>query len=131
MVYIIISYILYWDCMLPLLIATVVDSLFFIASIVVACVVGRPVSFLDCSAFPNEGNTSAFIYSLFASVQHSTADVFQWVDPSKASCYELKSVWGLSIATSILFFMSAVAVICLWKRLKGGADQRPKLPYSD
>ncbi|KAL7927268.1 hypothetical protein ACQKWADRAFT_327152 [Trichoderma austrokoningii] len=128
MVYIIISYILYWDHMLPLLIATVVDSLFFIASIVVACVVGRPVSFLNCSAFPNKGNTSAFIYSLFANVQHSSADIFQWVDPSKTSCFELKSVWGLSIATTILFFMSAVSVICLWKRIKGGSDQRSKSP---
>ncbi|PNP48149.1 hypothetical protein TGAMA5MH_00806 [Trichoderma gamsii] len=125
MVYIIISYILYWDHMLPLLIATAADGLCFIASIVVACVVGRPVSYLNCSAFPQQGNTGAFIYSLFANVKHSSSDVFQWAAPSKASCYEIKAVWGLSIATSILFFMSAVAAICLWRRIKGGTD-RPR-----
>ncbi|RFU73697.1 membrane-associating domain-containing [Trichoderma arundinaceum] len=125
MAYIVISYILYWDHMLPLLIATAADGLCFVASIVVACVLGRPVSYLNCNAFPKKGNTGNFIYSLFANVKHSSSDTFRWVDPSKASCYEIKAIWGLSIATSILFFMSAVAAICLWKRIKGGAD-RPR-----
>ncbi|KAL7904043.1 hypothetical protein GGI35DRAFT_490830 [Trichoderma velutinum] len=119
-VYIIISYILYWDHMLPLLVATAADGLCFIASIIVACVLGRPVSYLNCSAFPKKGNTGNFIYSLFANVKHSSSNTFEWVDPSKTSCYEIKAIWGLSIATSILFFMSAVAAICLWKRVKGG-----------
>ncbi|PKK44760.1 hypothetical protein CI102_10949 [Trichoderma harzianum] len=119
-VYILISYILYWDHMLPLLVATAADTLCFIASIIVACVLGRPVSYLNCSAFPKKGNTGNFIYSLFANVKHSSSNTFEWVDPSKTSCYEIKAIWGLSIATSILFFMSAVAAICLWKRVKGG-----------
>ncbi|KAH6608865.1 membrane-associating domain-containing [Trichoderma cornu-damae] len=124
-VYIIISYILYWDHMLPLLIATAADGLCFIASVVVACVLGRPVSYLNCGALPKEGTTGNFIYSLFANVEHASSDSFRWADPSKASCYEVKAIWGLSIATSILFFMSAAAAICLWKRIKGGAD-RPR-----
>ena len=41
--YIAISYILYWDSMLPLLIATGADSMILIACIVVACTVGKPV----------------------------------------------------------------------------------------
>ncbi|KAJ2974124.1 hypothetical protein NQ176_g6226 [Zarea fungicola] len=39
-VYVIISYILYWDSLLPLLIGTAADFLCLIAGIVVACVVG-------------------------------------------------------------------------------------------
>ncbi|KAL7793154.1 hypothetical protein V8C37DRAFT_409630 [Trichoderma ceciliae] len=124
MVYIVITYILYWDHMLPLLIATLADCLCFIASIVVACVLGRPVSYLNCNAFPRKGNTGNFIYSLFANVKHASSDSFQWVDPGKTSCYEIKAIWGLSIATSILFFMSAVAAICLWRRVKGGYSCR-------
>ncbi|KAL7929415.1 hypothetical protein V8C35DRAFT_284376 [Trichoderma chlorosporum] len=124
-VYIVISYILYWDHMLPLLVATAADGLCFIASIIVACVLGRPVSYLNCNAFPSKGNTGNFIYSLFANVKHASSDTFEWADPSKTSCYEIKAIWGLSIATSILFFMSAVAAICLWKRVKGGAE-RPR-----
>ncbi|TQS31443.1 hypothetical protein Golomagni_08274, partial [Golovinomyces magnicellulatus] len=41
-VYIVISYILYLDSMLPLLIATAADFLCLIAGIAVACVVGKP-----------------------------------------------------------------------------------------
>jgi hypothetical protein len=125
MVYIIISYILYWDHLLPLLIATAADAMCFIASIIVACVLGKPASYLNCNAFPSKGSTGNFIYSLFANVKHASSDTFEWVDPSKESCYEIKAIWGLSVATSILFFMSAVAAICLWKRIKGAAG-RPR-----
>ncbi|KAK5992609.1 hypothetical protein PT974_06023 [Cladobotryum mycophilum] len=127
MVYIAITYILYWDHMLPLLIATAADGLCFIASTVVACVVGKPVSYLSCEKFPSKGNTATFIYSLFVNVKKVTANEYEWVDPSKTSCYELKAVWGFSIATSIMFFMSAITCICLWKRIKGNADRPQKL----
>lgn len=126
MVYIIITYILYWDQMLPLLIATAADGLCFIASIVVACVVGKPVSYLTCEAFPKKGNTGNFVHSLFNNVKKVNSNKFEWVDPSRKSCLEIKAIWGLSIATSILFFMSAIAAVCLWKRIKGSSDRRPK-----
>lgn len=123
--YIAISYILYWDYMLPLLIATGADSMILIACIVVACTVGKPVSYLSCPKFPTNGNTANFINSLFHNVYHSSSNTFKWVDADKASCYQIKAIWGLSIALCVLFAFSAVTSICLWKRTKG-APPPPK-----
>ncbi|KOS17495.1 hypothetical protein ESCO_002413 [Escovopsis weberi] len=120
--YVGISYILFWDHMLPLLIATAADGLCFVAATIVACVIGKPVSYLACDQTPREGNTATFLYSLFLDVeQRHPSGANQWADPGRASCVELKALWGLSIATSITFFVSAIAAICLWKHIKGGS----------
>lgn len=111
--------------MLPLLIATAADSLILVACIVVACSVGKPVSYLSCPKFPNNGNTANFINSLFHNVYHSNSQAFMWVDADKSSCYEIKAVWGFSIALCVLFAFSAVTALCLWKRTKGGASAAP------
>ncbi|ATY63466.1 hypothetical protein A9K55_007480 [Cordyceps militaris] len=126
-VYVIISYILYWDSLLPLLIATAADFLCLIAGIVVACVVGKPVSYLNCNAFPVKGgNAAVFLNSLFANVKRLESNTFEWVGPSKPSCLQLKSIWGISIALCALFTLSTATTACLWRRLKGGARPPPK-----
>lgn len=127
-VYIVITYILYWDSMLPLLVATGADAALLIAVIVVACVVGKPVNYLDCNELPSNGNTATFINSLFHNVYKSRGDLIVWVDADKASCFEVKAVWGLSIALCVLFAFSAVATACLWKRQRtvAAAEQAPK-----
>lgn len=107
--------------MLPLLIATGADSAILIACIVVACTVGKPVSYLSCPKFPNDGNTANFINSLFHNVYNSRSNTFHWVDADKSSCYEIKSLWGFSIALCVLFAFSAVTSLCLWKRTKGAS----------
>lgn len=124
--YIVITYILYWDQLLPLLIATGADALILIAVIVVACVLGKPVSYLSCKDLPSKGNTATFINSLFHNVYHSGDSAFEWVDADEASCYEIKATWGLSIALCVLFLFSAVTSACLWKRVKGSRAEPPK-----
>ncbi|PHH93386.1 hypothetical protein CDD83_3699 [Cordyceps sp. RAO-2017] len=116
-VYTVITYILYWDSLLPLLVSTAADGLCLIAVIVVACVLGKPVSYLSCPALPDAGNTANFIGSLFLNLSRN--NLYEWVDPDKAACLEIKAIWGLSICLCILFFFSAVASACLWKRIKG------------
>lgn len=111
--------------MLPLLISTGADGICLIAVIVVACVLGKPVSYLSCPTLPNNGNTANFIHSLFRNL--SRKDTFEWADPDKATCFEIKAIWGLSISLCILYFMSSVTSICLWRRLKGGSS-RPSIP---
>ncbi|OAA62137.1 hypothetical protein ISF_05146 [Cordyceps fumosorosea ARSEF 2679] len=126
-VYVIISYILYWDSLLPLLVATAADALCLVAGIVVACVVGKPVSYLTCEAFPAKGNTAVFLDSLFANVRHLDGNTFAWAAPSKPSCLQLKAIWGISIALCALFTLSTATTACLWRRLKsGGAGAPPK-----
>ncbi|CCT62934.1 uncharacterized protein FFUJ_00461 [Fusarium fujikuroi IMI 58289] len=121
-----ISYILYWDGMLPLLLSTGADIMLLVACIVVACTVGKPVSYLSCPKFPSDGNTANFVNSLFHNVYHSRGNTFAWVDPDKASCYQIKSIWGLSIALCVLFAFSAITSGCLWKRTKGASRPAPK-----
>lgn len=109
--------------MLPLLISTAADGTCLVATIVVACVVGRPVSYLSCSALADGGNTANFIHSLFMNL--SRKNYFEWVDADKATCFEVKAVWGLSIGLCVLYFMSSITSACLWKRIKGGSDRPP------
>ncbi|KJZ77009.1 hypothetical protein HIM_03330 [Hirsutella minnesotensis 3608] len=123
-VYTVITYILYWDSLLPLLISTGADSMCLIAVIVVACVLGKPVSYLSCPVLPDSGNTANFINSLFFNLSRN--NMFEWADPDKAACFELKAVWGLSICLCILFFISAVSSACLWNRIKGSGAPAPK-----
>lgn len=124
-VYIIISYILYWDSLLPLLIATAADCMCLIAGIVVASVVGKPVSYLSCSSFPAQGNTANFLHSLFVNVQRLSDNTYAWVDPSKGSCLQLKAIWGLSICLCVLFTLSAATTAFLWRSIKIVNAPRP------
>jgi uncharacterized membrane protein len=126
-VYIVVSWILYWDSALPFLVATGADGLLLIAVIVVACVVGKPVSYLECKAFPQHGNTANFIASLFHNVsKHPSASTFEWVDGDRGSCLEIKVVWGMSVALCVLFAFSAIVMACLWRRLRTPSASAPK-----
>jgi len=109
-----ITYILYLDAQLPFLISSVLDSLLLIAVIVVAVTTGQPLSYLDCRTLPSKGTTSAFI----ASVGHNMSKVNYWVwaGASRTTCYEMKAIWGLSIALCILFAFSGVCAVCMWRR---------------
>ncbi|CZS95321.1 hypothetical protein WAI453_011304 [Rhynchosporium graminicola] len=123
--YIIISYVLYWDSMLPFLVSTALDSTILIAVIVVSVTVGKPLSYLDCIALSNSGgSTSSFLASVGENM--SKVNYWVWAGASKTTCFELKSIWGLSISLCILFTFSSVVSACLWKKLKfvsgGGKD---------
>ncbi|OLN85382.1 hypothetical protein CCHL11_07960 [Colletotrichum chlorophyti] len=117
--YITITYILYYDNMLPLLIATGADSALLIAVIVVACLLGKPLSYLTCTALPKSGSTASFMASVTANIQAgSTLNYFVWVGADQRTCYAIKAVWGLSIALCVLFAFSAITAVCLWRRIK-------------
>jgi len=111
-----ISYILYFDSLLPFLISSGLDSLLLIAVIVVAVTIGKPLSYLDCSALPSSGTTSSFLDSVGKNM--SKVNYWVWAGASKTTCYEMKSIWGLSIALCVLFAVSAVVGACLWKRIQ-------------
>ncbi|KAG9235993.1 hypothetical protein BJ875DRAFT_439812 [Amylocarpus encephaloides] len=115
--YIAITYILYFDNILPFLIATGMDSLLLIAVIVVAVVVGKPLSYLDCKTLDDtNGSTASFIASVGLNVKK--VNYWVWAGASKTTCYEMKAIWGLSIALCVLFSFSAITSACLWKREK-------------
>ncbi|KAK2781682.1 hypothetical protein FQN52_007197 [Onygenales sp. PD_12] len=95
-----ITFILYLDAILPFLVSTGMDVLLLIALIVVAVVVGKPVSYLDCNALGKFGDASRFTAAVG---EHMGKDgkllgYAKWMGASKAYCLEMKSIWGLSIA---------------------------------
>jgi len=86
-----------------------------------------PISYLSCQNLSNSGSTSAFVDSVKDNMKVS--NYWVWVGASKTTCYEMKSIWGLSIALCILFFVSAIATVCMWRRQKTGGA--PNAPYKD
>jgi hypothetical protein len=46
----------------------------------------------------------------------SKVNYWVWAGASKTTCYEMKAIWGLSIALCILFAFSGVISACLWRR---------------
>ncbi|KAH6669633.1 hypothetical protein F5X68DRAFT_215890 [Plectosphaerella plurivora] len=127
--YVIISYILYWDSMLPMLIASATDIGLMVAVIVVAVTLGKPLSFLSCKDLSAGGGSNAsFIASIGKNIVEATGadgrvNYYVWVGAAQKSCYATKAVWGLSIALCVLFALSGVASICLWRRQKMAAPK--------
>ncbi|KAH8679917.1 hypothetical protein BGZ60DRAFT_369428 [Tricladium varicosporioides] len=118
--YVAITYILYFDGVLSFLVPVVGDSLLLIAVIVVATTVGKPLSYLDCAALPG-GNGNSGAGAFIESVKENVGKVNYWVwaGASRTTCFEMKAIWGLSIALCVLFAFSAVCSACLWKQTKG------------
>lgn len=102
--------------MLPFLVSVGLDSALLIAVIVVAVTVGKPLSYLNCAALPSTGTTSSFLDSV--GVNLTKVNYWVWAGASKTTCYEMKSIWGLSIALCVLFAVSSVVSACLWKMQK-------------
>lgn len=120
--YIIVTYILYFDNQLSFLLSTGIDSLLLIALIVIAVKTGMPISYLHCNALSSNGSVSAFVESVEDNMK--STNYWVWVGASKASCYEMKSIWGLSIGLCVLFFLTAVATVCMWRRQKTAAPAK-------
>jgi hypothetical protein len=127
--YIAITYILYYDGLLPLLISGGLDFLLLIATIVVAVTVGRPLSKLTCENLSQSGSplTSSQVYVVTSSgsttrnVLNKTVDYFTYVATDQPHCYEIKAIWGLSIALCVLFAFSCLVCVGLWRRVKSVA----------
>lgn len=98
-----ITFILFLDNILPFLLATTIDSLLLIALVVVAIVVGKPLSYLNCQSIgtaSNLGSAYDFTVSLGNSLNQSGSQLNYntWVGMTQPACLEMKSIWGLSIA---------------------------------
>jgi hypothetical protein len=112
--YIVLTYILYLDSLLPFPIAVGLDSAVLIAVIVVAVTVGKPLSYLNCAALPSTGTTSSFISSVAANMKK--VNYWVWAGADRSTCFEMKAIWGLSIALCILFAFSATCCVCMWRK---------------
>ncbi|KAK5093680.1 hypothetical protein LTR70_005679 [Exophiala xenobiotica] len=122
-----ITVILFLDGLLPYLINAIIDSLFLIALIVVSVVVGKPLSYLQCTVIGDLNSSASSAMSFASALSNSLANeggrinYGNWIGTNKSTCLQMKSIWGLSVALCILFFLSGVSTVCLWKRAKSGA----------
>jgi hypothetical protein len=121
--YCLINWILYIDGQLPFLASSILDSALLIAVIVVAVTTGKPLSYLDCGVLPYKGVTSAFISSVGQNM--SKVNYWVWAGASRTTCYEMKAIWGLSIALCILFAFSGVCTTFMWKQLRAEEKAAP------
>ncbi|KAF3069717.1 hypothetical protein GL218_07831 [Daldinia childiae] len=129
--YVSISYILYYDELLPLLIASGIDLALLVAAIVVAVTIGKPLSLLKCELLPQPiAQTQTFTVSIsarnYASAAAKYNNYLALITTDQPHCYEIKAVWGLSIALCVLFAFSSVICVGLWRRTKATAAAAPK-----
>jgi hypothetical protein len=123
-IYVVITYILYYDSMLPLLMTGCLDALLLIASIVVASLLGKPLSRLNCPALPATSTltTTTFFSGAAPAIRTSsitkTLSYLSFVALDEPTCHQIKAVWGLSIALCVLFAFSALACVGLWQRIR-------------
>lgn len=104
MIYCIITGILYFDDILPFLPCAIIDLFLLVALIVVAVIMGKPLSYLQCSSLSSLGFKDATIYAFASRLSSVVAslsgkiDFVAWIGASKTICLETKAIWGLSIA---------------------------------
>ncbi|KAI1655342.1 hypothetical protein F4813DRAFT_179886 [Daldinia decipiens] len=124
--YVSISYILYYDQLLPLLVAGGIDLALLVAAIVVAVTIGKPLSLLKCELLPQPAApTQTFTMSIsarnYASAAAKYNNYLALITTDQPHCYEIKAAWGLSIALCVLFAFSSVICVGLWRRTKAVA----------
>ena len=74
-----------------------------IALAVVAIVVGKPLSYLNCQVIGSNSvaESAAQLNTQLKSELHNHGGKVvysNWVGASRVTCYEMKAIWGLSIA---------------------------------
>ncbi|KAL2350734.1 hypothetical protein BJ546DRAFT_856653 [Cryomyces antarcticus] len=109
-----------------LLVMTAADVLLLLAFVIVAVVVGKPLSFLNCLAIDNASaavttaSASAFTQSVTQNLGKSGAALTlgNWAGTTRGNCLETKAIWGFGIALCVLFTTSAVLLPTLWYKSK-------------
>lgn len=115
-IYCLITSILYLDNILPFLACSILDFLILIGFIVVAIVMGKPLSYLQCTSLAELGYKDATAYSFSSHLDSYIATLsgkieFQaWIGASRAICLETKAIWGLSIALWLVFSSLALNI---------------------
>ncbi|KAJ8118451.1 hypothetical protein ONZ43_g3990 [Nemania bipapillata] len=129
--YVAISYILYYDGMLPLLISGGLDLAVLVAFIVVAATIGKPLSTLQCELLPESvsATTTVVVTALKGRGYESAATRYQsylgLIATDQPHCYEIKAVWGLGISLAVLFAFSTLVCVGLWHRLRRASAPAP------
>lgn len=91
-----------------------------IFTFVMAVVVGKPISRMDCNEFPDNGDTAKFLGSIYQNVKPPKDNKFEWEDPDKTVCKEFYAIWSFSIILCFLYVFSiATFGFIYYRRSKG------------
>jgi hypothetical protein len=110
--------------MLPLLVAGGIDLALLVGMIVVAATIGKPLSMLQCELLPESASsaTATFVTSItyrsYASAAAKYNSYLALITTDQPHCYEIKAIWGLGIALSVLFSFSVLVCVGLWHRIR-------------
>ncbi|KAK3997919.1 hypothetical protein QBC44DRAFT_46676 [Cladorrhinum sp. PSN332] len=110
-VHVVITFILYQVNLMPLLFTGILDGLLFIASIVVAALLGRSFPKLSCGSL----NTK---HGLFTHLQLNKNKYSAYVSFDSQSCNDSKAVWGIYIAICLFLIFSSAVCVALWDRVR-------------
>ena len=116
MLYCVITSILMIDNILPFLACAILDLLVLIALIVVAVIIGKPLSYLKCGSLHlpsgQDGDSSALAFTTHLKSYLNKAgekiDYINWIGASKAVCLQGKAIWGLCIALWYVSFLTLI-----------------------
>ena len=107
--YCVLTSILFLDNILSFLVSAILDLLLLVAVIVVAVILGKPLSYLKCGSIGQVSgdDSSAYAYAAglnsYLATQDGTVVYDDWIGASKSTCLEMKSIWGLSIGLWYVF----------------------------
>ena len=96
--------ILFLDDILPFFPCAILELLVLVGMIVVAVVMGKPLSYLNCSSLSSLDDKEATAYAFSSHLDSyldsisGKVDYKAWIGASNAICLETKAIWGLSIA---------------------------------
>ena len=122
--YCVITFILFIDNILPFLLNSAMDAMLLIALIVIAVVVGKPLSYQNCQIIGTASVAeSAYQFSAELKKEYERPGgkmtYSNWIGATKSTCLEMKAIWGLSIALwyaltpLLLFFHSgSISIVC-------------------
>ncbi|KAB5549625.1 hypothetical protein GE09DRAFT_1241285 [Coniochaeta sp. 2T2.1] len=108
LLWILLSITAYHDTHIPYLATLAVDSLFLLPFMVIAIVLGQPLSLTTCSDLPSN-STSHVALPISSLPGKPVSYVVFSGGAGQTTCYELMAVWGLVIALCCLFAISAIA----------------------
>jgi uncharacterized membrane-anchored protein YitT (DUF2179 family) len=79
------------------------DGMMLIAIAVVTIVIGRPLSYLNCQVIGSNSvaeSAAELSNQLKQSLKINGGHVVygNWIGANRTTCYEMKAIWGLSIA---------------------------------
>lgn len=117
LLWVLLSFTAYEDTHIPYMVTAIVDTVFLIPFVVVVIILSGQLSQTDCSTLPTQsGDGTTLKLDTADTAGSGTLGFGTFVASDQMTCFKLKGTWGLSIAICILFLLSALAAVFMYRR---------------